>query len=106
AYAQTGISAANFPKIPGEREPEPEQVAGGDGEEFIVKMLPGAGNYNTDPTTSFSKSSLTIKAGTKVTWLNTDDMVHFNKDDQGKEFETPVLKPGMRYSHIFRKPGV
>jgi len=105
----TGISAANFPRVSGEAEPEEEEAAasvGGAGTELIVRMLPGAGNYNTDPNASFSKPFVTIKAGTKVTWLNTDDMVHFNKDDQGKEFETPMLKAGMRYSHVFKKPGV
>jgi nitrite reductase (NO-forming) len=105
----TGISAANFPKAPGQEESgagEAIAAPGGPGEEFIIRMLPGAGNYNTDPNASFSKPFVTIKAGTKVTWINTDDMVHFNKDDQGKEFETPMLKAGMRYSHVFKTPGV
>jgi plastocyanin len=112
----TGVYAGNFPKIAGEKEPEPEPVeiasaavpgpAPANGEEVIIKMLPGAGNYNTDPSMSFSKPNVTIKRGTKVTFVNTDDMVHFNKDDAGKEFETPMLKSGMRSSHVFTKPGV
>ena len=114
----TGISANNFPKVAGEKEPQPESevadstptaaapAAGGNGQEVIVKMLPGAGNFNPDPSNAFSKPNVTIARGTTVTWLNTDDMVHFNKDDAGKEFQTPMLKTGMRYSHTFTKAGV
>lgn len=113
----TGVSAANFPKIPGVVEVDeqamevasdgsPSRAPASSGEEVIIKMLPGAGNYNTDPNASFSKPFLTIRRGTKVTFVNTDDMVHFNHDDAGKEFETPMLKTGMRYSHVFNKPGV
>ena len=83
-------------------------AAGGAGkvQEVIVKILPGAGNYIPDPTASFSKPTLTIARGTTVTWINTDDMVHFNKDDAGTEFSMPMLKTGMRYSHVYTKPGV
>lgn len=113
----TGITAANFPKVVGEKEPEPEAEvaeaapasavpAAANGKEVIVKMLPGAGNYNPDPSAAFSTPRITIARGTTVTWLNTDDMVHFNKDDAGTEFQTPMLKTGMRYSHTFKKPGV
>lgn len=114
----TGITAANFPKITGEKEPQPEDElaeaalaasatpAAANGKEVIIKMLPGAGNYNPDPSAAFSQPRVTIARGTTVTWLNTDDMVHFNKDDAGAEFHTPMLKMGMRYSHVFKKAGV
>ena len=111
----TGVSAGNFPKQaawPEEQEEESAPVesasaapASGGGE-VVVKMLPGAGNYNTDPNASFSKPFLTIKRGQTVTFVNTDDMVHFNRSDDGKEFQTPMLKSGMRFSHTFTKAGV
>jgi plastocyanin len=113
ASASYGISAANFPKAaawpePAEEEPAPSAsvaAPAAGGEDVIVKVLPGAGNFNTDPSASFSKPFVTIKRGGTVTFVNTDDMVHFNKDDQG-EFSTPMLKTGMRFSHKFNKPGV
>lgn len=104
----TGISAANFPKVAGEVEPEPKpsEAAVEAGGEVTIKILPGAGNYSPFPNTAFSKPSVTVKRGTKVTFVNTDDMVHYNKDDAGKEFQTPILNTGMSYSHVFNKPGI
>jgi copper-containing nitrite reductase/amicyanin len=103
----TGISASYFPP-----EPAPEAMeamapasagpvaAGG----VTIRMLPGAGNYDTDESNDFSQPVVRIKAGSSVTWLNTDNMVHFNQDDKG-EFKTPILKSGERYTHTFKKPG-
>jgi copper-containing nitrite reductase len=93
------ISAASFPD-----EPSGEDSAPAASGNVTVKILQGAGNYTTDPTRAFSTPRLLVKAGTTVTFFNTDDMVHFNKDDKG-EFQTPVLRAGMSYSHTFRKPG-
>jgi amicyanin len=67
--------------------------------------LPGAANFDTDPTNDFSTPVVTIKAGSSVTFLNTDNMVHFNADDKG-EFKTPVLKSGEHFTHTFHRAGV
>jgi nitrite reductase (NO-forming) len=96
----TGISAAYFPT------PTEEEAAGAIASGPVtIKMLPGAANYDTDPTNDFSTPVVTIKAGSSVTFLNTDSMVHFNADDKG-EFKTPILKSGEHYTHTFRKAGV
>jgi copper-containing nitrite reductase len=97
----TSISAASFPVDVEEMKSSVNALSGN----VVIKMLPGAGNYNPDPANSISTPRVTIRAGSRVTFLNTDDMVHFNKDDQG-EFQTPMLKAGMSYSHVFTKPGV
>jgi copper-containing nitrite reductase len=103
----TGISASYFP--PEEKVEEPGESAAGASpastSNVVIRMLPGAGNYNTDPAQSFSQPKVTVKAGSTVTFLNTDDMVHFNKEATG-EFETPMLRAGMSFSHKFTKPGV
>ncbi len=102
----TSITAANFaststiPLI----EDTSEEATVGIGGKVLIKVLPGAGNYSTDPAHSFSPSRLTIKAGTTVTILNTDDMVHTIKDDKDK-FQTPLLRAGMSFTHTFKKPG-
>ncbi len=96
----TGISAAYFPA------PTPEEAAGPVAPGSVtVKMLPGAANFDTDPTNDFSTPVVTIKAGSSVTFLNTDNMVHFNADDKG-EFKTPVLKSGEHFTHTFHRAGV
>ncbi|HUS18176.1 MAG TPA: plastocyanin/azurin family copper-binding protein, partial [Terriglobales bacterium] len=87
-----------------EAEAEPAAVAAGSTTMETVRMLPGAGNYDKDPSNDFSKPLITIKAGSAVRWLNTDTVNHYNKDASG-EFTTPNLKPGESYSHVFKRPG-
>ena len=104
----TGVSASYFPPAP---EPEdlaeaiPMAAGPGSAAGVTIRMLPGAGNYDTDPSNDFSSPTVTIKTGSSVTFLNTDNMVHFNADDKG-EFKTPILKSGERYTHTFHKAGV
>jgi amicyanin len=97
----TAISAASFPVDTAAEMAASAPIASGN---VVVQMLPGAGNYDTDPANDFSKPLVTIKAGSSVTFLNTDNIVHFNHDDKG-EFKTPMLKSGERYTHVFKKPG-
>jgi len=96
----TAITAASFP------DPTPEQEAANlKRGTFVIRMLPGAGNYSTDPMTSFSTPNVKVAVGTTVVFQNDDSIVHFNKDDRG-EFATPVMKSGERYAHTFKKAGV
>jgi nitrite reductase (NO-forming) len=101
-------SAANFPPLPGSLRPseaEGESAAPAAGGATTIRVLPGAGNYDKDPTNDFSIAALTVKAGSTVRFLNTDTVNHYNKDDKG-EFTTPNLKPGESFSHTFKHPGV
>ncbi|MBI2682323.1 MAG: multicopper oxidase domain-containing protein [Acidobacteriales bacterium] len=101
AYPITSFSAASFPEELEDLKSSVNAMSGN----VVIKMLPGAGNYNPDPANSYSSPHVTVRSGSRVTFLNTDDMVHFNKDDKG-EFQTPMLKSGMAFSHVFSKPGV
>jgi copper-containing nitrite reductase len=94
----TGISAASFPGLMDEDRDGPVEAA----KEITIQIMPGSGNYNAEHT--FSKTRVVIKTGTKVTFQNLDEMVHFNKDDKG-EFATPKMMAGATYSHVFTKPG-
>jgi plastocyanin len=53
---------------------------------------------------AFSQPSLTVPVGTKVTWINHDDMLH-TVADEGKSFKSDPLDSGESFSHVFDKPG-
>lgn len=53
---------------------------------------------------AFSKATITVPVGTKVTWVNHDDMLH-TVTDEGKAFKSDPLDSGDSFSHVFDKPG-
>src|SRR2546423_3152265 len=53
---------------------------------------------------SFSPSSVTIKTGDTVTWVNSDTQNHQVVSNNGS-FVSPILGPGKRYSHTFNAAG-
>lgn len=72
-------------------------------------------NNNPPPTTTtgsnvaisnmnFTPSSLTVKAGTTVTWVNNDNITHTVTADDGS-FTSGDLKYGNSYSHTFSTAG-
>ena len=52
----------------------------------------------------FQPSTLTVKVGTKVTWINRDDEPHTATDTE-KRFGSKALDTGDSFSTEFRKPG-
>ena len=53
---------------------------------------------------SFSPATLQIKAGTKVTWTNADDIPHTVVSDD-KIFKSKALDTDDKFSFTFDKPG-
>ncbi len=53
---------------------------------------------------AFNPKSVTIKAGTKVTWTNKDTATHTSTSDNGT-WDTKSIKPGSSGSFTFTKPG-
>jgi plastocyanin len=54
---------------------------------------------------SFSPSTLTVTAGTTVTWVNRDGDAH-SVESRGKGFtSSPLLNTGDKYSYTFTTPG-
>ena len=53
---------------------------------------------------SFSTPSLTVKAGTEVTWVNRDDIPHTVASEDGV-FRSKALDTDDKYSFKFDKPG-
>ena len=53
---------------------------------------------------SFAPATLTVKAGTKVTWINRDDVPHtVNEND--KRFKSSTMDTDDRFSYTFSSPG-
>ena len=52
----------------------------------------------------FSPSSLTVTAGTTVTWVNRDTVNHQVVSDRGS-FVSPILRPSQSFSFTFRAAG-
>lgn len=53
---------------------------------------------------SFSSMSLTVSAGTTVTWINKDDVPHTVVSTE-KVFASPALDTDEKFSYTFAKPG-
>jgi amicyanin len=53
---------------------------------------------------SFAPATLTVPAGTKVTWTNRDDVPH-NVISVDKKFASPVLDTDEEFSYSFTDPG-
>lgn len=63
-----------------------------------------SGNHIGIASMKFGPASLTVKAGTTVTWTNNDNMVHTVTADDGS-FTSSDLNYGDTYSHTFNTVG-
>jgi len=74
------------------------------------KSSPYAGNNNNNPNTItmkgmvFSSTSLQIKTGTTVMWMNDDNTTHTVTADDGT-FDSGDIAPGGSFSHTFAATG-
>lgn len=68
------------------------QPAGADANEIVIQNF------------AFEPSTLTVKAGTKVTWVNRDDEPH-TATATDKRFNSKALENGDRFSTEFTQPG-
>lgn len=50
---------------------------------------------------SFNPPTLTIKTGTKVTWINNDNVSHTVTSDSGNILHSDTLSPGRAFSFTF-----
>ncbi|MFI6062310.1 cupredoxin family copper-binding protein [Streptomyces sp. NPDC051286] len=68
---------------------------------------PAAANAVTIKNFAFSPAKLTVKAGTKVTWTNTDADTHTvtSKQGSGGPLKSGGLATNATYSYTFTKPG-
>jgi plastocyanin len=54
---------------------------------------------------SFKPAHITIKRGTKVIWINKDSVMHTATANNGKSFNSGLLRKGKSYSHTFKSAG-
>jgi len=54
---------------------------------------------------SFNPSTLTIKTGAKVTWVNNDAVSHTVTSDDGNLLDSRNLSPGQSFSFVFTNSG-
>jgi plastocyanin len=54
---------------------------------------------------SFGPATITIPAGSTVTWMNSDDVPHVVTSDDNKMFKSKALDTDDRFSFTFTKPG-
>jgi plastocyanin len=54
---------------------------------------------------SFGPMTMTVAAGTTVTWTNEDDVPHTVVSDDTKTFKSKALDTGEHFSYTFTKPG-
>ncbi|MEU1629561.1 plastocyanin/azurin family copper-binding protein [Streptomyces sp. NPDC020096] len=68
---------------------------------------PAAVNAVTIKNFAFSPAKVTVKAGTKVTWTNTDPDAHTvtSKQGSGGPLNSPALATNATFSYTFTKPG-
>lgn len=54
---------------------------------------------------SFNPSTVTVKTGTKVTWVNNDSFSHTITSDSGNLLNSSAIAPGQSFSFTFANPG-
>ena len=54
---------------------------------------------------SFNPAHITIKRGTRVRWINKDSVQHTATANNGRSFDSGLLRKGQRYSHTFKRAG-
>jgi plastocyanin len=54
---------------------------------------------------SFGPMTMTVAAGTTVTWTNEDDVPHTVVSEDTKTFKSKALDTGEHFSYTFAKPG-
>lgn len=77
---------------------------------FLAMQSPGAGETNAPNAVTiadfhFTPQTLTVPAGTTVTWINRDDEPHTVTSADKKSFVSPALDTGEKFSFKFAAPG-
>ena len=89
--ANMGMSNMNMPAKPAPATPKNAQ-AGAAANQVVIENF------------SFAPATLTVKAGTKVTWINRDDVPHtVNEND--KRFKSGTMDTDDQFSYTFSAPG-
>ena len=91
----TAIVAVGFIMMVGTRKVRAADPGGKDPDGIEVKI----DNF------SFGPMTMTVAAGTTVTWTNNDDVPHTVVSDDKTTFKSKALDTGEHFSYTFTKPG-
>jgi len=69
------------------------------------KSVPLAPNEIGIDNFRFAPPTLTVKAGTKVVWINNDDVPHLIVNIQNRFRQSPILDTGQRFTTTLTRPG-
>jgi plastocyanin len=98
----TGEKAAPAKQKTTQDEPAPEEAA----KENAEPKEPAVPNQVVIDNFTFQPPRLTVKSGTKVTWVNRDDVPHTaTSTAKPKRFDSGTLDTDQRFTHVFDKPG-
>jgi len=80
---------------PGAAEPAPRPTApAADGKQVVIDNF------------TFSPATLTVPAGTAVTWVNHDDVPHtVTSPSRPRLLDSPTLDTDESFTHVFKDPG-
>lgn len=70
-----------------------------------ASAAPVAGNTVAIKNFAFAPATLTVKTGTKVTWINQDTDAHTVTSQNGGPLRSAALSTGKSYSYTFTKAG-
>jgi len=73
--------------------------------EVLVRILKNSMIRDDNPENDYSPGTLTVKAGTTVTWINEDRVVHTVTARDGS-FDSAGMRKSQRWSRTFTEPGV
>jgi plastocyanin len=79
-------------------------LAAGGIQRGVAADAPKGAEVNID-NFSFSPATITVKAGTAVTWTNRDDIPHTVVADDKSSFKSKVLDTGDKFTFTPAKPG-
>jgi plastocyanin len=82
---------------------------------LVILVIPACSKSKNSATTpganevfiqnfTFSPSTITVTAGTTITWTNKDAVAHTVTSDDGL-FDSGSINPDGNYSHLFPTPG-
>ena len=77
------------------------------GLEEVSKIISYYNTFDADlrVNLAFNPATLTVKAGTKVTWTNNDSVLHTVTSDSGGVLGSTNIPPGQSFSFTFTAPG-
>jgi plastocyanin len=101
--SSSSVTAPSAPSAPGDSHMSHMNPAATKRLETSSTTTPNANEVVID-NFSFKPALLSVKAGTKVTWVNHDDEPHTATDDD-KRFNSKTLDTNDQFSFTFTEPG-